>query len=69
MNFGDKRVTTEKAQLIKTFIAGVIVGVVITTIAMYGYYEHNYTRIYYSNIGGFVFNKGRIYNLSELKNI
>ena len=51
------------------YIVGILLGSLITGVLTSNHYNQHYLKVYNTNIGGFVFYKGRIYSLSELKNI
>jgi hypothetical protein len=48
---------------------GFIVGSVVSGVSVYQNFESKYFVIHKTNIGGFVFWNGKIFNLSEMKDI
>jgi hypothetical protein len=55
--------------VIRPYLIGLVVGIIIGTVISMKYYESSYVKLYPTNIGGFVFFHNKIYSLSELKNI
>lgn len=54
---------------LRSFIIGLVIGGLTAGYSVFNHLESRYVRVHDSNIGGFVFKNGKVYNLSELKNL
>lgn len=68
-----KQVTLPKPNYITVFMSGLIIGALLVGITGYIHYQKditdNYCKIYFTNIGGFVFHKNKIYHLDGLQDL
>ena len=66
-------IAPENFRGLRAFLTGIAVGALISGIAVFTHYQkdiaNNYCKIYFTNIGGFVFHKNRIYHLDAMQDL
>ena len=66
-------VTPDTFRGLRAFLTGIAVGALIAGIAVFTHFQkdiaNNYCKIYFTNIGGFVFHKNRIYHLDGMQDL
>ena len=66
-------VTPDNFRGLRAFLSGIAIGALIAGIAVFTHFQKditdNYCKIYFTNIGGFVFHKNRIYHLDGLQDL